>query len=78
MAGITTEEAETTLEAYRTAEIKVLKGQAYSMGGMSFTRADLKTIREGIEYWDNKVKELTAASSRPGIPLMGGSPSYDR
>lgn len=76
--AITLEDAETQLAAYQAAETKVLKGQAYTQGGMSFTRADLKTIREGIDYWNNKCLELSAGASRPGIPLKGATPSYGR
>ena len=78
MAGITTAYAETQLASYLAAETKVLKGQAYSQGGMSFTRADLGTIREGINYWNDKCLELSAGASRPGIPLKGATPSYGR
>ena len=78
MAEISLTQAQTQLDAYIAAEILVLGGRAYSQGGMSFTRADLKTIRDGIDYWNEKVKELTAAASRSGITLTCGEGTYAR
>lgn len=65
MAGITLAQAEARLTEYMTAEAKVLEGQAYTIGSRSLTRADLKEIREGIDYWNAKVQQLqTGAGAR--------------
>lgn len=61
MAGITLQQAETQLAAYLEAETKVLGGQAYSIGGRSMTRANLREIREGIVHWNTLVQQLSAS-----------------
>ena len=66
MAGITLTQAETQLAAYVAAETKVLQGQAYEISGRRLTRANLAEIREGMDFWDRKVKELTNTSSGIG------------
>ena len=63
MAGITLAHAETKLTEYLTAESKVLSGQSYSLMGRTLTRANLSEIRQGIEYWDRKVKDLDAKAA---------------
>jgi len=64
MAGITLGQAEARLDAYMTAEEKVLNNQSYSIEGRSMTRADLSEIREGIKYWNDLVAQLGAGSGR--------------
>ena len=76
MSGITAAQATAKLAEYLAAETKVLAGQAYTIGGRSMTRANLKEIREGIDYWDNKCVELGVG--RSGITLQGANPTYDR
>lgn len=66
MAGITLTQAETQLAAYVAAETKVLQGQAYEISGRRLTRANLAEIRDGMDYWDRKVKELTGSSCGRG------------
>lgn len=67
MAGITLAQAEARLTEYLTAEATVLTGQSYSIaaGGNArqWTGADIAEIREGIAFWDAKVKELTGSTS---------------
>ena len=63
MAGITLAQAEAQLAAYLTAETAVLSGQAYEIAGRSMRRADLAEIRNGIDTWDKRVKNLSAAAS---------------
>ncbi|MCK5641825.1 MAG: hypothetical protein KAJ19_13565 [Gammaproteobacteria bacterium] len=63
MAGITQAQAEAKLAIWLAAEEKVASGQAYSIAGRSLTRADLKSIRETIEYWDKKVISLSRGTS---------------
>jgi hypothetical protein len=59
MAGVTLEQAEKRLQQYLDAEEKVLNGQSYSIGERKMTRADLAEIRQGIQYWENKVARLS-------------------
>lgn len=73
MAGITLTQAEAKLATWLDAEDKVATGQEYTIGTRSLKRADLKEIRETIQYWDGKVKELSRGSS--GIRVRGGTPT---
>ena len=66
MAGIPLTQAETQLAAYIAAETKVLSGQAYEINGRRMTRANLAEIHQGMDYWDKKVKELSANSQGRG------------
>lgn len=63
MAGITLAQAEEQLAKYIEAENKVLQAQSYSIAGRELTRANLSYIRESIEYWDRKVKDMSASST---------------
>jgi len=76
MAGITLSDAQDKLAEYLTAETTVLSGQSYSIGIRSMTRANLKEIREGIDYWDNKVQELSDGNT--GFIISQQSPKDDR
>ena len=51
---ITQEIAKKKLEQYLEAEKKVLAAQEYRLEGRIVTRADLKEIRKGIEFWEKK------------------------
>jgi len=70
MTGITLADAQAHLDEWLAADLAVAKGQAYSIGGRSLSRADAATIRENIEFWDRQVKRL----SRGGIKVFGGTP----
>jgi hypothetical protein len=70
MSGVTAAQAEAQLAAYLAAETAVLLGQSYTIAGRSLTRANLKDIREGIEYWSAKA----ASAARTGIKIRGGTP----
>lgn len=63
MAGIDITTAQTQLASWLAASTAVAKGQSYSIGGRSYTRADAKTIQQMIEYWDRKVNELSRIGS---------------
>lgn len=58
--GFTLEEAQRRYRAYITAEEKVLLSQEYELENRKVTRADLKSIREGIKYWENKCDEIAS------------------
>lgn len=63
MAGITLAQAEAQLAAWLEASIAVSKGQSYSVGGRSVTRADLPAISAQIDKWERKVQQLQGGSS---------------
>lgn len=66
MASITLETAKKHLDMWLEAESEVAINQAYTIGGKSFTRADLGEIRKQIEYWSNKVSTLENVSKKGG------------
>ena len=59
MAGITLETAQSQLNAWLEAERKVAHGQSYQIGNRMLTYADVTQIGKRIEYWSNKVEELS-------------------
>lgn len=59
MAGITLETAQSQLDAWLEAERKVTNGQSYQIGNRMLTYADVTQIGKRIEYWSNKVEELS-------------------
>lgn len=66
MAAVTIETAKKHLDMWLEAESEVAINQAYTIGGKSFTRANLGEIRKQIEYWENKVQELENTAKRNG------------
>lgn len=66
MAGITLAQAEAQLALYLAAEAKVLAGQKVEIDGQALTRANLEQIQIGIKTWDDRVKNLSNASSGRG------------
>ncbi len=66
MAAVSLETAKKHLEMWLEAESEVAINQAYTIGGKSFTRANLGEIRRQIEYWGNKVQELENIAKRKG------------
>lgn len=67
---MTLAQAQAKLSEWMAADTAVASNQAFVIGGRSFTRADARTIRENIEYWDNKVVSL----SRRGLSIRGAAP----
>jgi hypothetical protein len=67
---MTLAQAQAKLSEWMAADTAVAGGQAYTVGGRSLTRADARTIRENIEYWDRKVASL----SRRGLSIRGATP----
>lgn len=63
MAGITQQQAQAQLDLYLAAEAKVLTNQSYEIAGRKLTRANLQEIRQGIETWDARVKNLARIAS---------------
>ena len=68
--AITLAQAEAKVTLWMAAEDAVATGQSYSIASRSLVRADLKEIRETIDYWEGKVQRLT----RGGIRVFGGTP----
>lgn len=66
MASISLETAKKHLETWLEAETEVAINQAYTIGGKSFTRANLGEIRKQIEYWNNKVSALENLAKNKG------------
>ncbi len=66
MAAISLETAKKHLEMWLEAESEVAINQSYTIGGKSFTRANLGEIRKQIEYWSNKVQALENIAKRKG------------
>lgn len=66
MAAISLETAKKHLEMWLEAESEVAINQSYTIGGKTFTRANLGEIRKQIEYWSNKVQSLENIAKRKG------------
>jgi len=68
MAGITLAQAQARLDAYLAAELAVLGGQEYEIAGRRLKRANLREIRDGIQIWEQRVKDLSRSSRRAIVP----------
>lgn len=66
MAGITLEIAKEKLKVWLAAEEELAINQSYTIGGKTFTRADLGEVASRIEYWNNKVISLENAKKKGG------------
>ena len=66
MAAITLQTAKKHLDMWLEAESEVAINQAYTIGGKTFTRANLGEIRRQIEYWSNKVSALENVAKNKG------------
>jgi hypothetical protein len=62
--AITAQQAQTQLDIWIAADTKVAKGQSYSIGSRSLTRADAAEITQKIEYWSAKLGQADGSSSR--------------
>lgn len=62
MAGLTQETAQTMLDLWVAAEVKVAQGQEYTIGQRTLKRADLAEIREAIKFWNGEVNRLANGS----------------
>ena len=54
------------LNTWLKAEEKVATGQEYQIGTRTLTRADLKEIRNEMEYWGGKLAEADAEEKARG------------
>ena len=68
MAGITLTQAEAQLTLWIAASTAVASGQEYEIstgsGNRRLKRADAGEIRQQIDFWDAKVKELSSGGMR--------------
>lgn len=58
MPVVTQTIAETHLQAWIDADLAVSKGQSYSIGGRSLSRADAGLIADRIDYWQRAVNNF--------------------
>lgn len=67
MAGITLADAQSQLTIWLAASAAVAASQSYEIpqgtGQRKLTRANAAEIRQQVEFWDQKVKQLTSASA---------------
>jgi hypothetical protein len=71
MAGYTQADAQTMLDAWLAAEVKVASGQEYSIGSRRLRRADLAEIGERITFWRAEVERLANGG---GVVIRGVYP----
>lgn len=64
--ALTLLQAQDALDAWIAADLSVAKGQSYTMNGRSLTMANVKEIREQIQYWERRVNafEQTAQANQ--------------
>ena len=73
----TAAELQERLALYRTAETRILEGnQSYTVGSTTFTRADLRTVRDEIRRLEARLEmaEIAAGSREPlhSTAVFGG------
>lgn len=66
MAVFSKKLCQTKLQTWLDAEEAVATGQSYQIGTRMLTRADLKQIREQMEYWAGKLAEAEAEEQNGG------------
>lgn len=66
MAVFTKELCKKKLNTWLEAEEAVATGQSYQIGNRMLTRADLKQIREQMEYWAGKLAQAEAEEKSGG------------
>lgn len=68
--------AQTHLDAWLAAELAVTSGQAYQIGEVTVTRANLKYIGERISYWqrivDSYASRTSGGTSRAALASFSG------
>lgn len=66
MAMFSRELCERKVDLWLKAEESIALGQEYQIGTRKLTRADLKDVREELEYWCKRLEEAKAEESRGG------------
>lgn len=74
MASINNPTYTQLLEVYKEALYAIaVAGQSYQIGPRTFTRADLKDIRETIEWLEHQVARDSDASGGFGVSTLRGA-----
>lgn len=71
MPVITLIQAEAKLDELMKAHTAVTLGQAWTIGSRQLTRANLKDIEAGIQFWERKISRLTRGG---GLRVKGVTP----
>lgn len=58
----TLETAQMHLNSWLAAELAISTGQSYTIGTRSLTRANLKDVREAIQFWQRQVLHCQRAA----------------
>lgn len=66
MAVFSKELCKKKMETWLAAEEAVATGQSYQIGNRMLTRADLKQVREQMEYWAGKLAQAEAEGKNGG------------
>lgn len=66
MAVFSKKLCEAKLKTWLEAEEEIATGQSYQIGTRMLTRADLKQVREQMEYWAARLNEAEAEEQRGG------------
>jgi hypothetical protein len=59
MPGITQAQAQAQLDLWLAADAAVAQSQSYSIAGRSLTRTNAAEITAKIDYWSDKLTQLT-------------------
>lgn len=70
MAVFSKELCRKKMNTWLAAEEAVATGQSYQIGTRTLTRADLKQIRDELEYWGKKLAEAEAEEKSGGRNRM--------
>ena len=77
MAVFTKEFCQRKLKTWLDAEESIATGQSYQIGNRALTRADLKQVREQIEYWSGKLAEAEKEEKNGGRNRIYRAMFYD-
>jgi hypothetical protein len=66
MSGITLEQAQEKLAGWLDADTRLQSNQEVRHDGRVLRRSDAMEVRNNIDYWDKKCKELEAAGNTAG------------
>jgi hypothetical protein len=64
MAGITLQIAEERLAFWLDIESQLTAAESVTRGGYTYSARNSTTIKENVDYWNNKCKELAQLESR--------------
>ncbi len=70
MAVFSKEFCQQRMKIWADAEAAIATGQSYQIGTRNLTRANLKQVREELEYWAVKLAEVEAEEKSAGRNQM--------